>query len=622
MSLPRPALAVPVRLLVAAGLLALLPLTAPSDTGKGDPAAAAAVRALTAKPGSRAGEQVPPDFAMVLGYTPSVAGSRLVRADGSCSSPVPLPQAFQPACREHDLGYDLLRYAAAVGDPLGPWARAALDRHFADRLEGVCAGTAGIAGAWCRAQGRLAATGVELNSLRQQGGTPDGSPLSAGLTAAAGSVLVLPVRGRRLTRARARLVGLAPPMTTTALVTGAILLSLVPSLLPRPAGVQGVLTGVLVALALGLSSLLDRARRRRTPTAGRPDRSRRGTVAALAFGVAGAAVVMGHRSQERLAASSGLPGPETAHWALALLVAVATAGALLLLGRGASRVASAAGGLAGKRHLAALATAGAVSVAPAGPAAQGLTSALDQPLDADHVMLAEAPGPAVRAHVSLDEAAGRPAAQLAARRLVEAGGLERQAVVVVVPTGSGWVNPAAVEGVERDLAGDVATVAVQYDRSPSWLVLVTERGTAEASATAVLEEVASLMAAVPEQQRPDLYVMGESLGALAGQAALASYTGRADAPAVPVCGVLWSGVPGGALLGLPGERAITHPDDPVVHLRARTALRRPDGWDGEVWLPLASYGGTVLDLLSSLEVPDGHGHRYGPGEDWSLPRCG
>ncbi|HWL98653.1 MAG TPA: alpha/beta-hydrolase N-terminal domain-containing protein, partial [Nocardioidaceae bacterium] len=62
-----------------------------------------------------------------------------------------------------------------------------------------------------------------------------------------------------------RLVARAPSVSASLLCTPAFGLSLLPSLLPRPALVQGVLSGLLIAIALGLSAPLARLERRLVP---------------------------------------------------------------------------------------------------------------------------------------------------------------------------------------------------------------------------------------------------------------------------------------------------------------------------------------------------------------------
>lgn len=165
------------------------------ETEQGSSPAAQAVRALTSADGAQALAAVPEDFAEVRRYQPVLEDGHLVRADGDCSSPVPLPEEFEPACRQHDYGYDLLRYAEQTGQPLGRWARGAVDDAFADQVRSQC--EVGRAGATCRQLAFLAVTGVELNSVRQGDGVPEESALTnaalassvVGLLGAAGAAL-------------------------------------------------------------------------------------------------------------------------------------------------------------------------------------------------------------------------------------------------------------------------------------------------------------------------------------------------------------------------------------------------------------------------------------------------
>lgn len=164
-------------------------------------AAAVAVRALVSGSPAAAEAAVPPDFAAVHGYQPVLEDGRLVRADGECSSPVPLPEEFEPACRQHDYGYDLLRHAAQAGEPLGRWARGAIDDQFADSLGTLC--EPGRPGASCRRMSVVAVTGVRLNSLRQGDGVPEESALTQGALATS-AVGLLGVGGATLPGRRRR----------------------------------------------------------------------------------------------------------------------------------------------------------------------------------------------------------------------------------------------------------------------------------------------------------------------------------------------------------------------------------------------------------------------------------
>jgi len=149
--------------LVVSGTAAL----AGSAHGGPDAAAARAVRALTRAVDDGTTAVLPADFARVMGYRPVLQddGSGhevLARADGGCSSPLgDTAYDFSLACRRHDLGYDLLRYAARQGHPLGSWARVAVDHAFDVHLHSRCTDGA------CRLAADVYADAVWFNSVRQ-----------------------------------------------------------------------------------------------------------------------------------------------------------------------------------------------------------------------------------------------------------------------------------------------------------------------------------------------------------------------------------------------------------------------------------------------------------------------
>ncbi|MBB3037951.1 hypothetical protein [Hoyosella altamirensis] len=120
----------------------------------------------------------PSDFPEVIGYTPQLRDGIWMNIEGDCSSPVPLPAEFTDPCREHDLGYDLLRYASSTGDALGSEARQAIDEQFAARLEESCERQTTDRPAWlCGAAATTATTVVRANSLRQANSVPRHEPL-------------------------------------------------------------------------------------------------------------------------------------------------------------------------------------------------------------------------------------------------------------------------------------------------------------------------------------------------------------------------------------------------------------------------------------------------------------
>ena len=124
------------------------------------------------------------------------------------------------------------------------------------------------------------------------------------------------------------------------------------------------------------------------------------------------------------------------------------------------------------------------------------------------------------------------------------GGFTRNSVVVAVPTGSGWIDTHAVDGIEQRFGGDVAIVGQQYSDAPSWATFLFSRDDAEESATALFTAVGSHIAAMPAEDRPDLFLYGQSLGAVGGSAALTE--ALSEGSPTTACDVLWAGPPAGA----------------------------------------------------------------------------
>ena len=131
----------------------------------GAEAALTAARALAdGHPGTAV---IGPDLVAELGYTPVLELTLAARGAGDCSSPVPLPAAFEPACRVHDLGYDLLRVAHRNGTPIPRGLRSDLDALLGTQMRDECEGHVP-----CRVMARIAETAVNLNTVRQRHGAP------------------------------------------------------------------------------------------------------------------------------------------------------------------------------------------------------------------------------------------------------------------------------------------------------------------------------------------------------------------------------------------------------------------------------------------------------------------
>ena len=146
----------------------------------------------------------------------------------------------------------------------------------------------------------------------------------------------------------------------------------------------------------------------------------------------------------------------------------------------------------------------------------------------------------IRVYVGLQ--GGRTAqerAKLALEELKRQGGFSRSVLIVIMPTGSGWIDPAAMNSVEYLHDGDIASVAIQYSylNSPLSLLVQPEYG-AEAG-RALFVEIYRYWTALPKDKRPRFYVHGLSLGALNSARSFDLFDIIGD----PIAGAVWSGPP-------------------------------------------------------------------------------
>lgn len=146
----------------------------------------------------------------------------------------------------------------------------------------------------------------------------------------------------------------------------------------------------------------------------------------------------------------------------------------------------------------------------------------------------------LRVYVGLNSADAIDArASLALAEMIRVGAFERSALVVTTPTGTGWLDPASQMPLEFLLHGDVATVAVQYSYLPSWLALMVEPSYGADTARALFRKVYDHWHALPKASRPRLYLHGLSLGALNSDLSV----DLLDVIGDPFDGALWSGPP-------------------------------------------------------------------------------
>src|SRR5690606_33527221 len=142
----------------------------------------------------------------------------------------------------------------------------------------------------------------------------------------------------------------------------------------------------------------------------------------------------------------------------------------------------------------------------------------------------------IRVYVGLPAAqSAAERAQLALKELQRVGGFSRSALVVITPTGTGWVDPGAIESVEYLYGGDIATLAIQYSYLSSPLSLMIEPDYGEEAAKALFNAIYSYWKTLPPESRPKLYLHGLSLGAKNSERSVNVWELLGD----PIQGALW-----------------------------------------------------------------------------------
>jgi uncharacterized membrane protein len=253
-------------------------------------------------------------------------------------------------------------------------------------------------------------------------------------------------------------------------------------------------------------------------------------------------------------------------------------------------------------------------------------------------------------------------ARLALDELKRVGGFERSVLIVVTPTGTGWVDPAALDSVEYLHDGAVASVALQYSYLASWLYLLVEPGYGADAARALFKEIYGYWITLPKDKRPKLYLHGLSLGAQHSEQS----TDLIEVLGDPFAGALWSGPPNSSRLWRfltdnrnPGSPAwlprfrdgsfvrflnqhggsagpvsaadggwgpmrtvyLQYASDPVTFFEYRSLYRQPEwmlpprGPDVSPqlrWYPVITFLQLAMDKFMATSAPIGYGHVYAP----------
>ena len=173
-------------------------------------------------------------------------------------------------------------------------------------------------------------------------------------------------------------------------------------------------------------------------------------------------------------------------------------------------------------------------------------------------------------------------ADLVLEELKRVGAFKREILVVVTPTGTGWIDPAIVDPLEIMHGGDTAIVGMQYSYLMSPLALIIEPDLAPESATALVNVVHEHWRRLPPDSRPKLYLQGLSLGSYGSEHALSPLNMIDN----PINGALWSG----PTFGNPMWQSLTRSRNP----------------DSPAWRPLIGDGRTVRFTTqeNALDIPE------------------
>ena len=173
----------------------------------------------------------------------------------------------------------------------------------------------------------------------------------------------------------------------------------------------------------------------------------------------------------------------------------------------------------------------------------------DRPLDTPDLSIETVMGEPARAtpvqvYVGLDSAPNaRERVDLALAEMERTGAFDRSLIMLVSPTGTGYVNYVAVAAAQYLSRGDVATVTMQYSKRPSPLSLGKVKDAREQNRLLWLRILERLRDR--PGPRPRVVLFGESLGAHTSQDVFLHW-GTLGPEALGIDRALWIGTPYGS----------------------------------------------------------------------------
>lgn len=146
----------------------------------------------------------------------------------------------------------------------------------------------------------------------------------------------------------------------------------------------------------------------------------------------------------------------------------------------------------------------------------------------------------IRVYAGLNSADSPQArANLALQELKRTGAFDREVIILATATGTGWLEPQSVDSIEYMYGGNTAIVSQQYSYLPSWISFLVDKENATVAGLALYDAIYAEWSKLPADNRPKLIAYGLSLGSFGGQA---PYAGIGDLTA-SIDGALFMGTP-------------------------------------------------------------------------------
>ncbi len=263
----------------------------------------------------------------------------------------------------------------------------------------------------------------------------------------------------------------------------------------------------------------------------------------------------------------------------------------------------------------------------------------------------------VRVYVGMQQGSTPDArTELAVRELDRVDAWSRDYLVLFGVTGTGWVDPNAINALEAVTDGKVTTVAVQYSAVPSWIGFVVDPQTTVDQNSSMIDGVLAAWREKPANSRPELILFGQSLGALGTQGAWTP-TSTPEEVTSEIPHIAWIGPPAESVLwsawqtnrtGGPAWQPVigdgtiakvlvtsaegldlatkapptivfsAHANDPVVYWTPSLLFSKPEWLEPPLgpgvmpqmrWFPIITFLQVGMDLISGGEPPE-VGHNY------------